>query len=187
MNKCRCFHLLPLQLYRCRYTLRAAPAARSLTHCHSAGNERTTPLRRILGLSRLYLPCGRRRWRDVEDAVPYRAGACLTRCAHTATHKRTSRETRSDRRPRRTANPIQNAALGRRFHLFPRPYWRTKMPPVGAAFLFIRGASQKPRLFSRRTYRPPQGFFTRPFSAASSPCRNTALGRPRSCAPSQGL
>ena len=126
--------------------------------------------------------------RDVEDAVPYRAGACLTRCAHTATHKRTSRETRSDRRPRRTANPIQNAAQGRRFHHFPpRPYWRTKMPPVGAAFLFIRGVSQKPRLFSRRTYRPPQGFFTRPFSAASSPCRNTALGRPRSCAPSQGL
>ena len=100
--------------------MRAAPAARSLTHCQSAGNERTTPLRRILGLSRLYLPCGRRRWRDVEDAVPYRAGACLTRCAHTATHKRTSRETRSDHRPRRTANPIQNAAQGRRFHHFPR-------------------------------------------------------------------
>ena len=67
------------------------------------------------------------------------------------------------------------------------PQIQYKMPPVGAAFLFIRGASQKPRLFSRRTYRPPQGFFTRPFSAASSPCRNTALGRPRSCAPSQGL
>ena len=77
--------------------------------------------------------------------------------------------------------------LGGVFTFSPRPYWRTKMPPVGAAFLFIRGVSQKPRLFSRRTYRPPQGFFTRPFSAASSPCRNTALGRPRSCAPSQGL